>query len=117
MRSINRAIRYMEEHLTEELSVEDVSNQAFSSSANFQRMFYLVTGITVGEYIRNRRLSQAGRDLLLARAKVVDVALKYQYNTPESFSKAFARFHGVLPSEAGKCPGQLKYFFPLAIHI
>ncbi len=117
LQRINQSIRYMEDNLTQEISVEDVANQAFSSSSNFQRVFNLVTGITIGEYIRNRRLSLAGRDLLLKNSKVVDMAMKYQYDTSESFSKAFTRFHGVSPSEAKKYSDRLKFFYPLTINI
>lgn len=115
--SIKNAITFMEDNLTEELSVEDVSNHVFTSNSHFQRIFYLVTGITIGEYIRNRRLSQAGKDLLLTEQKVIDVAMKYQYDTSESFSKAFSRFHGVNPSEVKKHEDQLKYFRPLTVQI
>ena len=114
---INQSIRYMEDHMTDELSVEMVSAQAFLSHSNFQRVFHLVTGITVGEYIRNRRLSLAGRDLLLLDCRVTDIAMKYQYDTSESFSKAFSRFHGIAPSDVKKQGARLKFFYPLAINI
>lgn len=106
---------FIEDKLTEEISVEDVSNHVYTSSSHFQRVFYLATGITIGEYIRNRRLSLAGKELLLSEQKVIDVAMKYQYDTSESFSKAFLRFHGINPSEAKKHNDRLKYFRPLTV--
>lgn len=115
--SINKSIRYIEDNLLKEITVEDVANQAFSSSSHYQRIFKLVTGITMGEYIRNRRLSLAGRDLLYTNSKVIDIAMKYQYDTSESFSKAFTRFHEVSPSEVKKHKEKLKYFYPLTINI
>lgn len=117
LQAINKSIRYIEDNLKNEISVEDVSNQIFSSNSHFQRIFNLITGITIGEYIRNRRLSLAGRDLLLGNNKVIDIAMKYQYDTSESFSKAFTRFHGISPSEVKKHKDILKYFYPLTINI
>ena len=91
--SITKAIRYIENNLTNDISIEDVANHVFMSGANFQRIFHLVTDITIGDYIRNRRLTLSGRDLFLTDSKVIDIAMRYQYNTSESFSKAFTRFH------------------------
>ena len=117
IQSITKAIRYMENNLTNNISIEDVAQQVFMSGSNFQRIFHLVTGITIGDYIRNRRLSLSGRELLLADSKVIDVAMRYQYDTPESFSKAFTRFHGISPSSAKKHSDKLKYFSPLIIYL
>jgi len=115
--SITKAICYMESNLTNEISVEDVSNQVFMSNAHFQRIFNFVTGITIGDYIRNRRLSLAGRDLLLTNNRVIDIAMRYQYDTSESFSKAFTRFHGIPPSLAKKHGDKVKCFDPITINI
>lgn len=99
---IQRAIDYVEEHIAEEIDYEEAAKRAYSSSFHFQRTFAIICGFTLGEYIRNRRLSLAGEELIDGKSKVIDVALKYGYETPESFSRAFARFHGVPPSRAGK---------------
>lgn len=117
LQSINMSIRYIEDNLENELSVADVSNKVYASKAHFQHIFNLVTGITIGEYIRNRRLSLAGRDLLDENNRVIDIAMKYQYNTPESFSKAFSRFHGISPSEVRTHRNMLKFYYPLTINI
>ncbi len=103
----------------DEISVDDISDYVFSSKYHFQRVFHLITGVTVGEYIRNRRLSLAGRDLQHTDSKVVDIALKYRYETSESFSKAFSRFHGITPSEVRTLGSgsRLKFFYPLVIHV
>ncbi|MGI6201491.1 MAG: helix-turn-helix transcriptional regulator [Christensenellales bacterium] len=114
---LSQAIHYMESHLTCAMGVEDVAEHVHASSANFQRVFNLVTGMTVGEYIRNRRLTLAGQDLLREKEKVIDVALRYQYDTPESFSKAFSRFHGVAPSSVLRRGANLKVFRPLTIQM
>jgi AraC-like DNA-binding protein len=112
---LSKAIQYIESHLTDEVSIDEIAGQAYSSSSHFQLLFHLVTGMTVGEYIRNRRLSLAAQDLLKRGSRVVDVAERYQYETPESFSKAFARFHGIPPSRVQR--GKVKLFHPLSIHI
>ena len=117
IRGIQRAIDYMEERLTQEIDYAKVAEQAYSSSFHFQRTFNILTDMTVGEYIRNRRLSQAGEELSATNAKVIDVAFKYGYDTPESFAKAFTRFHGVTPSEARKEGVLLKSFKRLSISI
>ncbi|MCL2421660.1 MAG: AraC family transcriptional regulator [Defluviitaleaceae bacterium] len=117
IQSLNRAISYMENHLTQDIGVSDVANKVYASSANFQRVFHLATGITIGDYIRNRRLSLAGQELLQPKVKIMDVAMKYQYDTQESFSKAFSRFHSISPSDVRKHLSMLKYFHPLVINI
>ena len=111
------AIGFIEARLTEELSMEEIARSANSSNANFQRIFCIVTGMTVGEYIRSRRLSLAGKDLTESDAKVVDAAFKYGYETAESFTKAFTRFHGVTPSVAKRQASVLKYFAALTITV
>lgn len=95
--------------------MDEVADQAYTSSSHFQFIFHVVMGITIGEYIRNRRLSLAAQDLLQPDAKIMDVAMRYQYDTQESFSKAFARFHGVPPSKLRR--GQARLFQPLSIHV
>ena len=114
---ITKAIRYIENNLTNDITIEDVSNQIFASGSHFQRIFNVVTGITVGDYIRKRRLSLAGLDLLLTKSRVIDIAMRYQYDTSESFTKAFTRFHGVPPSAAKKRGDKLKCFDPITISI
>lgn len=87
------------------------------SGYNFHRTFSFMAGMTANEYIRNRRLSLAGQDLLATGQKVIDAAYKYGYDSPESFSKAFTRFHGVSPKMARIKGTQLRLFNPLVIKI
>lgn len=117
IKSLNRAIDYIEENITENITCEDVAKHIYISSFHFQRTFSLFTGLTVGEYIRNRRLSLAGQELLIGKNRVIDIALKYGYETPESFSKAFTRFHGVTPNEVKKQGVILKSFNRLILKI
>ncbi len=99
---ISKAIDYIEEHITEPTDYARAAKEACSSPFNFQRVFALLCGYTLGDYVRMRRLTLAGEELLSTDAKVIDVALKYGYDSPESFSRAFTRFHGVSPSAVRK---------------
>lgn len=114
---LNRAINYIEEHITEELDYETIAGESFSSSAHFQRVFSFVSGYTLGEYIRSRRLSLAGAELAAGNAKVIDVALKYGYESPDSFARAFQRFHGITPSQARGNGQMLKSFSRLSVRV
>lgn len=97
--NLQNAIDYIEENITEKIDYEEVAKHAYSSSFHFQRVFGITCGFTLGEYIRRRRLTLAGNDLLSKKMKVIDVAFKYGYKTPESFSRAFYKFHGIMPSQ------------------
>jgi AraC family transcriptional regulator len=114
---INKAILYIENNLESKVSINDISNHIYSSTYNFQRVFSILTGLSVGEYIKNRRLSLAGTDLCKSNTSVLDVALKYGYETSESFSKAFTRFHGIPPKNAKKKGNSLKFYGQLKIVI
>ena len=113
--SLQKAITYMEEHLFEDINYEDVARQVHISSYEFHRAFSFVTGMTANAYIRNRRLSLAGNELVKSDARITDLAMKYGYDTPESFTKAFTRFHGIAPKTAREQAGKLVLFNPLTI--
>ena len=102
VKTVNHAIDYMENHLTDEITLADIAKDAHLSAFHFQRAFTLLTGMSPAEYLRKRRLSQAGADLLNGDEKVIDVAMKYCYDSPESFTKAFTRFHGFSPIQVKK---------------
>lgn len=112
---LQKAIDYIEDNLTETIDYNIVAAQSFSSSYHFQRIFSILCGFTIGEYIRNRRLSLAGTELAASDAKVLDVALKYGYENPDSFAKAFQKFHGVLPSQVRMGGTNLKSFSRLVL--
>ena len=114
--SIRTAIDYMEEHLIDNISAQDVADQVHLSPFFLQRGFSLMTGYGIGEYIRNRRLYQAAVDLKETDDKVIDIAFRYGYETPESFTKAFSRFHGVTPSQV-RDGAAGKVFLPLTIKL
>ncbi|WP_100330132.1 AraC family transcriptional regulator [Bacillus xiapuensis] len=115
--SLQRAINYMEENLLEDITMDDISRMANSSGFHFQRTFSLLTGISVGEYLRRRRLTLAADELCRTNAKIIDIALKYGYGTPEAFTKAFRRQHGISPREARKLAGKLKSYNRLTIQV
>jgi len=112
---LQKAIDYIEENLTESIDYEQVAAQSFSSSYHFQRIFSILCGFTIGEYIRKRRLSLAGTELATSDVKVIDVAMKYGYESPDSFTKAFQKFHGILPSQARNHGSNLKSFSRLVL--
>ena len=107
----------MEEHLTDDITAEQVAQEVNISPLYFQKGFSILCDISVSEYIRNRRLSLAGRDLRTGDCKVIDAALKYGYDSPDSFTKAFTRFHGITPVQAKLGEGELKEFLPLKLHV
>ena len=114
--SIRTAIDYMEEHLTDNISAQDVADRVYLSPFFLQKGFSLMTGYGIGEYIRNRRLYRAALDLKETDDKVIDIAFRYGYETPESFTKAFSRFHGATPSQVrGGAAGRV--FLPLTIKL
>ena len=117
IQSIQKAIDFMEENILENINYEDVARKVYMSNYHFHRLFSMITGITANDYIRKRRLSMAGQVLSMSNSKIIDISMKYGYDSPESFSKAFARFHGVTPKEAKKSGMQLKSFNRLVIKI
>ena len=114
---MQQAICYMEEHICEDITYTDVAKSVHMSSYNFHRTFSFIAGMTANEYIRNRRLTLAAQELQTTDISVIDVAYKYGYESPESFSKAFSRFHGSTPKQAKQKGTELHLFNPLVIKI
>lgn len=109
-RSLNEVIKYIEEHLEENISYSDLAKIVGVNEYTFLRVFDLITNISVADYIRKRRLSNAGAELINDSSKVIDIAVKYNYENATSFSRAFEKFHGIKPSEVSKNPENLKVF-------
>ena len=116
IRTINNAIEYMEGHLTDEITLADIAKHVNLSAFHFQRAFSLLAEMSPAEYLRKRRLSQAGAELTGGDVKVIDVALKYGYDSPESFTKAFTRFHGVSPMQVKK-GGSIQFMNRFAVRM
>ena len=113
--SISKAINYIEDNLTEELSVDKIANYVFISPFYFQKGFSMLCGFTVSDYIRQRRLALAGSELVSTDEKIIDIGMKYGYDSPDSFTKAFTRFHGTTPTAVRKDGAVIKSFAPLKI--
>ena len=111
---VETAIEYIENNLNNKLDYEKIAAQAYCSSYHFQRMFSVLAGCTLGEYIRARRMTLAGAELKGSDIKILDLAFKYCYESSESFSRAFAKFHGITPSQARKENIGLKSFSRLS---
>lgn len=107
----------IEGNITEDLTVGRIAEGVNTSAFYFQRGFSMLCGYTVGEYVRMRRLSLAGEELLSSDAKVIDLAVKYGYDSPDSFTKAFTRFHGSTPTDVRRGGAMLKSFAPLHIKL
>ena len=86
---VTNAISYIEENLDKELDIKDIADKAYVSAFYFQKIFHVLCEFTVGEYIRNRRLTLAAEKLASTYARVIDVALKYGYDAPDSFGRGF----------------------------
>ena len=99
---LKKTIDYIEEHLLEDIDINKISKKVGISKFYLQRSFQILVGYSIGEYIRNRRLYLAARELSHSDNKVIDIAYKYRYETPESFTKAFTRFHNNTPSNVKK---------------
>lgn len=100
IKKMNEALSYVEENLDSEIDFKEVSRIALCSEYHFSRMFSFLAGMSLSEYIRKRRLTLAAFELSSTDIKVVDVAVKYGYNSPDSFARAFYNMHGLTPSEA-----------------
>ncbi|XGZ04367.1 effector binding domain-containing protein [Paenibacillus sp. RS8] len=117
IRLLQQAIDYVEHNLNSAIEIEDIATAAMTSKFHFQRMFHALTGFTVTEYVRNRRLTLAAEELAGTDNKVIDIALNYGYETPEAFAKAFQRMHGVTPHMAKKKNVKLKSFPRISFQI
>lgn len=115
MEGISNAINYMEMHLTDEIVMEEAAKQAAVSGFYFQRAFRILCGYSVSEYIRYRRLSLAGSDVVATDKRIIDIALEYGYESADSFTKAFTRFHGATPTAVRRGNGAVKSFAPVQI--
>ncbi|ASB53918.1 MULTISPECIES: AraC family transcriptional regulator [Bacillus] len=100
LKRMNSALTYIEENLTNDIDFKEAARLAFCSEYHFKRMFSFLTGISLSEYIRRRRLTLAAFELKDSRVKVIDLAIKYGYHSPDSFARAFQNLHGIRPSEA-----------------
>jgi AraC family transcriptional regulator len=107
---MNQALAYIEENLTGEINFKEVERLALCSEYHFRRMFSFLAGVPLSEYIRRRRLTLAAFDLIRGDVLVIDLAFKYGYDSPDSFTRAFFNLHGITPAEARNNRQILKAF-------
>ena len=114
---LNASLNYIEEHLTEEIRIEELARIACCSSYHYQRMFTYIAGLPLSEYLRRRRMSIAAVELQQSEIKVIDLALKYGYTSPTAFNRAFQSVHGLAPSAVRKPGCSVKTFPPISFRI
>jgi AraC family transcriptional regulator len=114
---MNAAVDYIEENLAGEIDLNEAAKRACCSVFHFQRMFFAVNGITPAEYTRRRRLTLAATELSSGNVKVIDIAMKYGYNSPDSFTRAFRNLHGVTPQTAREPGVKLTAYPRVSFHI
>ena len=114
---LSNAIDYIEANLDNEISYDEVAKIACCSTYYFQRIFTYVTGISLSEYIRRRRMTQAAFELQGSNQRVLDIALKYGYNSPTSFNRAFQNIHGITPVAAKNIGSILNAYPPIKFSV
>ena len=111
LKKLGKAINYIEDNLDKEISYDEAARIACCSPYYFQRVFSYVSGVSLAEYIRRRKMTQAAFELQRADSRVIDVALKYGYSSPTSFNRAFQNVHGITPT-AAKLGGNVLQAYP-----
>lgn len=114
---LRESLRYIEANLHGEVDHDVVAEKACLSKFYYYRLFHIVTGVTLGEYIRNRRMTLAARELQTTQRKIVDIALDYGYGSPEAFSRAFKSVHGLSPTHGRDANVRLKAHPPISFQL
>ncbi|MGE7767507.1 AraC family transcriptional regulator [Peribacillus sp. NPDC096540] len=117
LKNMNGAIKFIEENLTNDIDFKEVAKLAYCSEYHFKRMFSFLAGISLSEYIRRRRLTLAAFELKDNNIKVIDIAIKFGYSSPDSFARAFQHLHGITPSEARSNGHSLKAYPPMSFQL
>lgn len=115
IKQLQEAVDYIEKNITDDLKCLEIAKKACMSMFHFQRIFSILCGCTVGEYIRNRRLSLAATELQSSEKSIIDIAFQYGYDTPEGFTRAFHRYFGITPSAARERKSALPIFEKLSV--
>lgn len=114
---LNQAINYIENNLEGDIDYNEAAKIACCSTFHFQRMFSYIAGVTLGEYIRRRRMTKAAFDLQNSSIKILDLAARYSYDSPTSFSRAFQNIHDITPVSARKMGVKLKSYPKLIFNL
>jgi AraC family transcriptional regulator len=117
LKHMNDAMRFIEANITEHIDFKEAARRAYYSEYHFKRMFSFLAGISLSEYIRRRRLTLAAFDLRDPSMKVIDIAIKYGYSSPDSFTRAFQHLHGITPTEARNNGHSLKAYPPMTFQL
>ena len=117
LKNMNGALNYIEENLDGDIDLKEIARLALCSEYHFQRMFSFLAGVSLSEYIRRRRLTLAAFELNDSNNRIIDIAIKYGYNSPDSFTRAFQSLHGVTPSEARNNGKTLKAYPPMTFQL
>lgn len=117
LKHMNEALKYIEKNLTNEINFKEVARIALCSEYHFRKIFSFLSGTSLTEYIRHRRLTLAAFELKESQVKVIDLAVKYGYHSPDSFTRAFQQMHGMTPSEARQHGHSLKAYPPMTFHL
>lgn len=117
LKRFNDAIKYLEANIRDEINMDELSQIACVTKDSFIRFFSYMSGMTLSEYIRRRRLSLAAYELRNSQIKVIDTAVKYGYNSADAFTKAFVKQHGILPTQARDWRQPIKIYPPVSFHM
>lgn len=117
LKHMNDALAYIEARLADNIDMNEAARLALCSEYHFTRMFSFLAGIPLSEYVRRRRLTRAAAELRQSNAKVIDIALKYGYSSPDAFARAFQQLHDATPSEARRTGAMLKAYPPMTFQL
>lgn len=117
LKQLNNAIAYIEAHLCDEINTDELSRIALYPLDSFNRFFSYMVGMTLNEYIRKRRLTLAAYEIRNSNIRIIDIAVKYGYNSADAFTKAFIKQHGITPTAAKISSAVLKVYPPVSFHI
>ena len=115
--AISEAVNYMESHIMENITMYEVADHVNISPFYFHKGFHMLCGYSITEYMRNRKMALAGEELITSGITVTELAMKYGYDSPDSFTKAFTRFHGYTPLTVRRNKTTIKTFAPLKLTI
>ena len=107
---LNDITEYIDNHLEDKIDYDILAKMMGVNTYTLHRIFSLITGISLADYIRKRRLSMAGFDLYQTKSKIIDIAIKYKYENATSFSRAFEKFHEIKPSQVKRNGYKLKNY-------
>ncbi|MBP7733536.1 MAG: AraC family transcriptional regulator [Caldisericia bacterium] len=111
IQAIQQSIDFAEEHIKEKISLEDVALRSGFSLYHFHRVFVALVGTTFSDYLRRRRLSEAGGELLTSDRRIIDIALAYQFESQESFTRSFSKMFGMTPGAFRKAEMPKLFYF------